>query len=146
MPDNAFTLLALTGIGVSPYSARGLQQTLAPIAQATAQRRTVNGALKDLSFEGFRRYQSQITGNDRLPPVCDGLWPGRLVTVDCVAELSFVNAEGVVPQRTPVDGSERVEAGLTFYRPRLNMMVVSLTMQTDEYGAVVSWTLSLEEV
>jgi hypothetical protein len=146
MPENAFTLLALTGIGVSPYSARGLQQTLTPIGQATAQRRTVNGNLKDLAFLGFQKYQSQITGNDQLPPVCDGVWPGRLVTVDCIAELCFTTAAGVVPLRPVVTGSIRTEDALTFYRPRLAMMVVSLTMQTDEYGAQVGWTLNLEEV
>lgn len=146
MPDNAFTLLALTGIGVSPYSARGLQQTLTPITQATAQRRTVNGNLKDLAFAGFQKYQSQITGGDQLPPICDGLWPGRLVTVDCIAELCFTTESGVTPLRAVVPDSVRTEDALTFYRPRLAMMVVSLTMQTDEYGAQVGWTLSLEEV
>jgi len=146
MVENAFTLLALTGIGVSPYSARGLQQTLTPIAQATAQRRTVNGDLKDLSFLGFQKYHSQITGSDQLPPICDGLWPGRLVTLDCVAELCFTTAPGVSPLRPVVTGSLRTEDTLTFYRPRLAMMVVSLTMQTDEYGAQVGWTLDLEEV
>lgn len=143
--NNAFTLLALAGIGVSPYSARGLQQTLAPISQSTNQRRTVNGGLKDLSFTGFQKYQSQITGNDQKVPICDGVWPGKLVTVDCIAELSYVTAGGAA-QRTVVDGSSYTEGLITFYRPRLAMMVVSLNMQTDEYGAIIGWTLNLEEV
>lgn len=146
MAENAYTLLVLTGIGVSPYAARGLQQTLTPIAQATAQRRTVNGNLKDLAFLGFQKYHSTITGGDQLPPVCDGIWPGRLVTVDCIAELGFITASGVTPLRPVVPGSLRTEDVMSFYRPRLSMMVVSLTMQTDEYPAQVGWTLDLEEV
>lgn len=144
MAPNAFTQLELVGIGVSPYATRGASQTLNPIAQATAQRRTVNGALVNLGFEGFKKYTSNISCTDMRAPICDGVWPGRLVTVKCIAELSY--PVGGVAERTVVAGSSHTEQGITFYRPELAMMVVSFTMQRDEYGGSVGWSMALEEV
>jgi hypothetical protein len=145
MPNNYFTLLELSGEGVAPYSARGLSQTLDPISQASNNRRTVNGALKDISFEGFRKYKSSISGSDQLPPAVDGVWPGKTLTVDCISELAYKTAAGT-PKRDVVPGSSRVEGEYTYYRPRLEMIVLDYTAQTDEYGAVVSWQMSLEEI
>ena len=49
------SMLTLSGVGVPPYSARGLTQSLEPIDGAAQLRRTVNGALADLSYEPFRK-------------------------------------------------------------------------------------------
>src|SRR5579872_1910799 len=81
------SVLSLLGLGVPPYSARGLSQTLEPLDQAASLQRTINGELIDLSRAEFRKYKSTISGTDQRPPSCDGLWPGREVVVDCVAEL-----------------------------------------------------------
>jgi hypothetical protein len=137
------TLLRLTGIGVPPYSARGLQQTLEPIDAAANLRRTVNGKLRDLSLPRFQKYKSTISGNDQTPPACDGVWAGHLVTVDCIQELCF--EEYGLAQREVVEDSERTEAGFTFYRPRLIMMVMSFTTSKDEYQGQVPWRMDLEE-
>lgn len=142
--NNAFTNLKLTGIGVQPYSARGLTQELTAIGQAAQLRRTVNGNLKDISLEQFRKYTSVITGNDQEPPRCDGVWPGQQIEVECIAELSCVI--GVDKARPVVTGSERDSGGFTMYRPVLQMRVVSLDMTRDEYQHVTSWTLTLEEI
>jgi hypothetical protein len=140
------TLLRLTGIGVAPYSARGLSQTIAPIDQAAQVRRTINGVLVDLSLTAFQKYKSSISCNDQLPPVCDGIWPGKTVEVECVAELCYVTAGGT-PQRTAVSGSSRTEGDLTYYRPVLQMKVISgPTMTTDEWAAGVNWQMDLEEI
>lgn len=137
--------LVLSGMGASPYSLRGVSQTLTPIEAATQIRRTVNGALVDISSTQFRKYQSTIKSGDQLPPAFDGIWPGALLTVDCISELSY--PYGGSPEREPVDtGATRQEGEFMFYRPRLDMMVVSFDFDTDEYGARVSWTLQLEEV
>lgn len=143
---NSFTVLRMVGVGVPPYSARGLKQTLAPIDQATNLRRTVNGALKDISFSGFRKYKTTISGTDQRPPNFDGRWPGLTVTVDCIAELSFTPDEGDTRQRTAVPGSEHTEGAHTVYRPRLTMKITALSIDEDEYGAQISWSLDLEEV
>jgi len=138
------TILRLAGIGVPPYSARGLQQTLQPIDEAANIVRTINAALVDLSAPQFQKYKSTITGSDQKPPAVDGVWPGKVIIVDCIPELC--TDEYGTPSRIVVEGSDHEEAGFLFYRPRLTMMVLGFTMTTDEYGAQVSWTMDLEEV
>lgn len=138
------TVLTITGAGLTPYSARGIEQTLEPIAQTQALRRTVNGALVDISAPELRKYRSTITCNDMNAPALDGVWPGQLVTVGCVSELSYATSGGT-PARSVVAGSSRVVGSYTFYRPSLSMRVVNFQTVTDEWGATVGWSLELEE-
>jgi hypothetical protein len=138
------SLLVLSGIGVPPYSARGLTQTLQPIEAAGSQRRTVNGTLVDLSQAQFRKYRSTIRCGDHEAPALDGIWPGQVVTVNCVAELCCPSVD--TPAKSVVSGSQRTEGSFIFYRPQLVMQVVGFTMEKDEYGAATSWTLELEEI
>jgi hypothetical protein len=145
MPDNAFTVLTLTGDGVQPYATRGASQTLAPIQQASQLARTVNGVLADLSFDtGFQKYASTLSCSDQTAPAFERSWPGLAVTVGCISELSYKTSGGS-PSRPVVSGSERVDGDYTFYRPLLSMRVINYSVQTDEYGAVVSWSMQLEE-
>lgn len=137
------TVLVLTGMGVPPYSARGLQQSVEVIDAAIDLRRTINGALHDVSQDQFRKYRSVITGNDQRPPAIDGVWPGLELTVDCIFELAF--PIGGTAGSVVVPGSQHDEAGFTFYRPRLTMLVTSFSVNRDEWGAVVNWQLGLEE-
>ena len=143
---NSFTVLRMVGVDVPPYSARGLKQTLAPIDQAANLRRTVNGDLKDIGFSGFKKYKSTISGTDMRPPNFDGRWPGLTVTVDCIAELSYTPDEGDTRQRTAVPGSEQTEGAHVVYRPRLTMKIMSLSIDEDEYGATIAWSMDLEEI
>lgn len=140
----ALTVLELWGNGVPPYSARGLHQTLEPIDAASNAQRTINGELIDLSFSQFRKYKSTITGSDQQPPAVDGRWPGTIIVVDCVTELAV--PEYSMPDRDIVPGSLRSESGFLFYRPRLTMMILGFSVDRDEYGAQVAWTLNLEEI
>jgi hypothetical protein len=139
------TLLVLSGIGVPDYSARGLTQTLEPIEASASLRRTVSGALVDLSHAQFRKYKSTISCQDQEPPAFDGVWPGHVVTVDCVAELSFLTSGGS-PARPVVSGSMRTDGDFVFYRPQLDMLVTGFSVSRDEYDAAVQWHLDLEEV
>jgi hypothetical protein len=118
------TLLVISGMGFSPYAARGLTQTLQPIEQAKQLRRTASGKLVDVSVEQFRKY-------------------GMVVTVSCIAELSY--PIGGTPSRAVVPDSIREEAGYVFYRPILVMRVIDIGPSTDEFAAEVAWTLELEE-
>ena len=138
-------MLTLSGIGVPPYSARGASQTLEPIQAAQQMRRTINGELIDISRAEFRKYRSTISCVDQQPPAVDGVWPGQVLTVGCISELSYRTA-GSTPSRNIVAGSSRTEGDYTFYRPSLTMRVVSFSQDTDEYGAAISWSLQLEEV
>lgn len=142
--STADTVLVLIGVGVPSYSARGLTQTLEPIEASAQLRRSINGELQDLSFAQFRKYRSTISCQDQEPPAIDGVWPGHVVTVDCVAELSYPADDS--PARPVVAGSARTEGAFVFYRPQLQMLVTGLSISRDEYGAAVSWQLQLEEV
>jgi len=137
------TLLTISGMGVVPYSARGLTQSLTPIASAMQMRRTINGNLVDVSLPQFRKYSSTISGRDQKSPAIGGVWPGKTVTVECISELAV---SGGSADRTAVTGSTYTEDGITYYRPVLTMLVVGYSVETDEYGAQVGWTLALEEV
>src|SRR4029078_9854115 len=111
------TLLELVGIGVPPYSARGLSQSLAPIDQAVNIVRAIDGSLLDMSYAPFRKYKSSISCDDQQAPAVDGVWPGQLLTVSCVAELCV--ADPGVPDRPVVPGSQRTAEGFIYYRPVL---------------------------
>ena len=138
-------VLTLSGIGVPPYSARGASQTIEPIGSSQQMRRTINGELIYISRAEFRKYGSTISCADQQPPAVDGVWPGQVLTVGCISELSYRTA-GSTPSRNMVAGSSRTEGDYTFYRPSLTMRVVAFSQDTDEYGAAVSWSLQLEEV
>lgn len=140
------TLLEIIGIGVPRYSARGLTQSLDPINASAQLRRTLNGVLHDYSDSNFQKYKSTITCSDQQPPAVDGIWPGKEVTVKCIAELCEATTSPDSLERTPVAGSVRYEEDFTFYRPQLTMKVVNFTTEKDEYGAIVSWAMELEEV
>jgi hypothetical protein len=131
-------------MGVPPYSARGLEQILEPIDASIDLQRSINGALLDLGNAQFQKYRSSITGADQQPPAVDGVWPGQVVTVDCIVRLPV--PEYGSAQRDVVPGSEHVDGEWSFYRPRLVMMVTRFSVQRNEYGAVETWTLELEEV
>ena len=140
----ADTDLVLTGIGIPDFSARGLREDLRPIDPG-ALRRTVNGALVDVTEPSFQKYALTITGSDQEPPAFDGTWRGQSVTVDALSKLSYLTAGGS-PGRTVVPGSSVVNGDFTVYRPRLTMLVLDWTLERDEWGAVIAWSLELEEV
>jgi hypothetical protein len=139
------SLLRMTGVGLTPYSARGLTQTLTPIEASKQLHRTINGELQDFSQEQFQKYASTISGSDQEPPAWDGVWPGRRVVVECVHELSYPTAGGT-PARTPVPGSQRIEGAFTFYRPILFMCISNFEGSFEEWAAGETWSVSLEEV
>jgi hypothetical protein len=146
--DN-LTELRLDPIGVPPYSARNITQTLEPIDGAAQLARTVNGTLIDLADGTYRKYKSNISCTDQQSPALSGIWPGMVLTVDCVVELCYLTATGS-PERdvagTTDDPGTRVEGDFTFYRPRLTMRVVGYRKSLVEWDADVAWSLDLEEV
>jgi hypothetical protein len=151
--------LKLIGMGVAPYSARGITQTLAPIDGSIQLRRTINGNLKDISDPLFQKYQSTISANDQRPPALDLVWPGKLLTVWCACYLGIPGdhadtttegntTDGITGEfgRPAVLGSVIHEDGFTYYRPILTMRVTGLSTSFDEWAASNDWSLSLEEV
>ena len=140
------TLLIMSTIGVPWYSARGLTQTLTPVAEAKpAPRRTINGELRWLGLSQMQKYDSVISCSDQNAPRFDGIWPGMSVLVDCVCELSY--ATGGSPGRSVVSGSSRTtDDGFTYYRPQISFMVVDYSESMDEYQHMYQWQLSLREI
>jgi len=149
------SVLVLSGMGVPPFSIRGAQQQLQPIAAAVQLHRTVNGDLTDFSEDQFQKYASTISCTDQQPPALAAIWPGRQVlTVDSIYELAVpldteldaTDDPETIDGRDVVEGSWRTESDFGFYRPRLTMLVTGFTATKDEYGAVTNWSLQLEEV
>jgi hypothetical protein len=140
--------LAAAPPAVNPYSARALRGTLSPIDAVRGSdklRRTVNGTLIDISAPQMRKYRLEVTGGDQAPPAVDGLWLGMQVTVNSHVELAYLTAGGS-PFRTPVPGSERTDGDFTYYSPQFVMLIADMQIEREEWGAVVSWSLSLEEM
>lgn len=140
------TLFNLVGIGMPPYSARGITQTLEPIQTSGQMRRTINGTLEDLGATQFRKYQSSVTCTDMDSPALSGIWPGMTVTVECIPELCYPDVTSEGAERTVVSGSSRSENGFVWYRPQLTMKVAGFRIGTDEYGASCNWSMDLIEV
>lgn len=140
------TVLVITGLDVPPLAARGLRQTLEPITAAQQTKRDINGTLFDVSAEQFQKYRSVITCTDSETVAHDDVWPGALLTVDCVAELRYAAGSAGNAKRTIVPGSEYEEGDYVFYRPRLTMRMVAFRALHDEAGATCGWELVLEEV
>lgn len=146
------TVLKLVGMGIAPFSARGLTQTLTPISQAAVVRRTINGVLRDLSDTAFQKYASTISCEDLQAPALDGIWPGMQLEVHCVAELKY---EVPDPEEDPIgEGASRpmvadslvTRNGFRYYRPVLQMRVMNIDYDKDEFQAVRGWQLDLEEI
>tara|TARA_R110000782_G_scaffold30776_3_gene76365 strand:+ start:6232 stop:6648 length:417 start_codon:yes stop_codon:yes gene_type:complete len=135
--------LVIAGIGMPPAAIRGVTQTLEPISASMNMARTVNGSMIDLSAPEFRKYSSKIQCADQIPPALSGVWPGAVVTVDCIADLSFLTATGSAER--PIVESW-IEGDYTIYRPRLSMMVVAFDLSKDEWQASTGWSLELEEI
>lgn len=148
LPDFAngeVTLLSFDELPIPAYSARQITETIAPDWTPDLVR-TWNGRLIDLTPQQFRKYRLTYTCRDMDSPALDGVGTGFVLTVNCIGELARVSSTGGENDRDAVFGSERIVDGIAYYRPRLICMVESFTIDTDEYGAVVGWTLVLREI
>jgi len=149
------TLLVLTPLSgfasmqLTPYSARGLTQTLElikPGGQDSWLRRDVNGVLRSVVDTRFRKYRSTITCSDGETPCLDDAWIGITVDVDCAFELSYPTGAADSPARPVVPGSTpRVVGTVTYYRPRLLMMVEDIRFGNKEWQALYDWQIDLLE-
>lgn len=141
------TILVLSGVGIPPYSGHQLTQTLEEAGGQGEFARNINNKLVDLSPPWEKLLKTTITCNDVVnPPAFNGSIKGKVVTVDCVFEFSFLTALGSAGYlRDVVPGSERTEGDWTFYRPRLVMVVTNFSLTKDEWNNVNGWTMELEE-
>ena len=146
LPPNDDTLLSISGFGTLLYQARGLTQTLEPIAEAADLERSVNGTLVDLSNPIFRKYKSKVSTTDVNVPPLDNVWPGMIVNVDCAVSLCYPIGNPGSPARPEVRGSSWTQGIFNFYRPVLTMRVMTLSQSFEEWKADNAWVLQLEEI
>jgi hypothetical protein len=146
--NNNYTLLVMNSIGVPIYSARGLTQTLTPVAESKpAPRRTINGELRWLGLSQMQKYESTITCTDQQAPAFDGVWPGMSVLVNCVQELAYRTGESAGRTIVPGTSPRASEDGLfVYYYPQIAFMVTDYNTSMAEYEGDYQWQLSLREI
>lgn len=129
------TLLGLTrtggGFALGEFSAGGISMQMGPIQGAADMRRDVNGNLINIKDgnTAWRKYKFTISCEDMESPgfamVSGGrtaLWPGDEVTLITIPEL------GATEQQT------------------FTAMVIGWSVTRDEWNAITSWSLDLEQV
>lgn len=139
------TVLTIDTFGVPPFSARGLTQTLEPIAAAAVMRRDINGNLRNVADPVMRKYKSKISGSDIEPPALDGIMPGALLRVGCVSTLQFPIGGAADRDVVPDSIVEDEETGFAYYRPYIDFVLMNYSIQRDEYEDKVTWSVDLEE-
>ena len=142
----ALTNLKLDPIGVPPYSARGIQQTLQPIDASSQMFRTINGTLIDIAPVEMQKFKSSIVCRDFQHPALDGVFPGQQLIVDCVVDLCYADTTDGTPSRTVVPGSSEIRDGFVMYRPQLTMLVTGWNVGFSEWAGECNWALELAEV
>lgn len=145
MAEVPYTLMQVAPFGMSPFSVRGINQSLDLISAALNFRRTVNGKLIKISPPQFTKYKTSVTCTDMDSPAITGRALGAVVVFDSVVELSYVTLGGLGPERAVVLGSERIQGDLTFYRPQMTMIIISVSVNKNEWGASVSYQIDMEE-
>jgi hypothetical protein len=148
IPDFAngeVTLLSFDELPIPPYSAHQITETIEPDWTADMVR-TWNGRLIDLTPPQMRKYRVTHTCRHMDSPAFDGVGTGFLLTINCIGEFARAADTAGTTDREPVSGSERIDDGVLFYRPRLACMVESFSIDTDEWGAAVGWTLVSREI
>lgn len=152
-PDTELELLPYEGgpsVRFRHWCARGLRHSLDLVEGGVVRWRSPSGRLHSRARPGRRKYRVAVEcSGDVQPPDFGGVWEGLVLTVRSAVELS--TAADRAAERSAVPGSARTVVGadgvaVTFYRPELVMMVTAWRADTDEWGAVNSWSLELEEV
>lgn len=158
-----------------PGAARGIQTNISQLSSGEL-RRTINGALIDLTRAALRKYSVSLSADGQAFPDLRGMWRGQKVTVaPPVWWTAYVPAgmQTVQLERPAADGSwtlrdaatgetlafGRASDGLSFsspypvtpesvleYQPVFTCRVVSVSMSGDEWEATATWSLELEEV
>lgn len=142
------TELVISGDGMPPTAVRGIVETLAPIANPMFDKYRLTISCSDMNAPAFDAVRVGLWKRTVNGGLIDLSGAGTVLTVDCVSELAYKTggSPAAGPQRTAVSGSSREADGFTFYRPQLTMGVVAKSQETNEYGAVVSWIIELEEI
>ena len=142
---NEDTLLHMVGIGIPRYSARALTCDIKPIEAAKNLRRTVDGVLRSVVYDQFKKYAITVSCKDQQPPALDGIFPGDAVTL--WLPKYFAYPTGGSPNRQVVCGSERTAPGGGFvqYLPILYCRIMDWSDNIDEWAHDETWSIDFEE-
>lgn len=156
-----------------PQSARGCIQTLSLLEKGHFYR-TINGRLL-YSGTPVHKYYTKIECRDKNSPGLEGLERGQSALMGCLVRWNHTlpdSQESVLLSRWPVDGSviaydqdfhvlpcivqerfvsvsrPKEKEGPVFvsYRPLLSVLVQSYTLQSEEWGKGIRWSLEALEV
>ena len=89
------TILKLDGLGIPPFSAHELSQSIEEDDSQGEFERDINNNLVDLSPPWDRKkLKISVTCQDVNPPAFNGSPRGKAVTLESVAEFAFLTSEG----------------------------------------------------
>ena len=115
--------LVVSGVTFPDFSLRGVKVRVSLADESSRLVRTVNGVLKNLSEEIFRKRKVTITGSDVEFPHLADIWPGQEVTITTIVTAS---AGG-----TPIT---------------VHGYVKEFEMERDEYEQVAAWSMEVWEI
>lgn len=140
--------LVISGDGMPETAVRGIQETLEPIDNAMFDKYRLTISCSDINAPAFDALRVGLWRRTVNGGAVDLSGVGSVVTIDCISELSYLTAgsPAPTPQRTPVSDSSRTSGAYTFYRPQLTVGLISKSQETDEYGAICSWSAEFEEI
>lgn len=148
------TLLVINGMPFSKYATRGVKESIAPLEDSSQFRRTVNKTLRYVGVgEPARKFKYTYSGEDLVGLPVNSLYIGQNVTFHAVEEFG---EHGTIPVN-PNDWTENIRPivpgslrqgidGFIYYRPVITGLVTAFSTERDEWGAVTSWSLEIEEV
>lgn len=140
-------VLTISGVGINPFSVRGIEQSYAPIDERSQNVRTINGMLIDVGDDAFNKLVTTIACEDMQSPLFDGIYPGKEVVIECVADLGYDTATGQSATRPIVTGSQRQQGSSTIwlYKPILTCLIDEIETDAELWGKVYAWTLVASE-
>jgi hypothetical protein len=169
------TKLKIYGVGFPPFSTGNCQQILMPIKQGNIFR-TINGDAVIPNARQSKKYKTKILGKDTNPPCFEGVSFGSLIKIECIQkvwmEIDGNSGDVLTFEKIPVEGSviaidteknlyevERISekefsvknrpaATSIFigYSPYLEMSLIDLKIDKEEWGGEYKWELEAEEI
>lgn len=146
----------------------GIRQSFQLVPGGSA-RRSANGDMIVLPNTSRRKYRTDISGADHLPPAISGLFENDLITVYSISKLPQAPSSSTQTtlSRRPVEGSvfavdaagndvpvsvngkivtHSADAAVVFFRPILDCVLLSLSSDEEEISKDVYWSMTFEEV
>ena len=154
--DTVSTAFEIVGIGMIPTSARGIKCRYQPIENGQIHY-TVNAVAVSTARPQFNLFEITLSCEDVWPPGFVSLTRGQAVTI--YGDDSFIQLASLGQVRPSADGVGVVvyydanmavlpsSVGATWmrYRPVMTCLVADFSIESDEWGGLVSWSHKFKE-